>query len=171
MRTLFVIIVAVFFTSCREEKLFNDVLDKVIIDYQEKFPIPDETIIKDNHKSFKPIYLYVVKFYLQNNDTLISIMRPSSGLVSPFKGYGIYQNDKLAPTAIIDENKLSDKFVLKKEYNQMINEYKPLIDKDYPEGFPPVYNYIVKNGKVKNGKVKNGKVKLIKIDTVWNKWD
>ena len=75
------------------------------------------------------------------------------------KGFGIYEDTKLKPTFIIDEDNLGTRFILNKIKDVKDDFYWH--GKKFPESFPPVYTY----------KIKNTKLELVKIDTIWNHWD
>ena len=107
----------------------------------------------------KRIYVYSATFWKNKKDTLLVITRSSSGIPPNIKGFGIYEDNKLKPTFIVDQNNLGSQFVLKK-----INDIKKDFywhEKNFPESFPPVYTY----------KINNRKLGLIKIDTIWKHWD
>lgn len=148
-----------FLTCCKN---YNDDLDKnlynAILKYQKKYPIP-----KLNHKEVgQMIYLYKVYFFKEKKDTIILLQRSPAGLSKLDKGYGIYQDDILYPTFIYDDNNLGTKFIKNKVNDTEKNKkFYWLIGATPPENFPPVYKY----------KVKNNELQLVKIDTVWQKWD
>lgn len=132
-------------------------LYKIIVDYQEKYPIPRG--IKEYKKD--AIHIYLLDCLKENNDTLITIGRFPAGISKFDDFFGVYNNDELEPTFIFDKNNLCNKLIIKKIKNiNNKNFYRD--DKiTYPESYPPVYKY----------KFKKNKLLLIKIDSIWLKWD
>lgn len=128
-------------------------LRDVIISYQKKYPIPNPIETKSG------IYVYSVVFKKEGEDTLISITRSSSGVLPQSKGFGIYEDGELSPSFIYDENKLSNNFISKKE-NFVDSKYL-IHSNSFKESYPPIYTYLVRNEKFS----------LIKIDTIWSRWD
>ena len=154
MKNLFFLLILVLNLSCSREKEINTNFRNILIDYQSKYPIP-----KENHERGKRIYLYIANFSVINKDTLITITRSSSGITETTRGYGIYQKDGLLPTFVVDNKNVGERFLLRKNNNN-IDKYYWKSDV-FPESFPPLYTY----------KVIDEKFKLVKIDTIWNNWD
>nr|WP_315239949.1 hypothetical protein [uncultured Flavobacterium sp.] len=140
--------------SCSKKETLDNNLKKIIIDYQKKYPIPNETNSKLNS------FVYIAFFQVKNNDTIFLLSRSANGLLPEFKGYGIFQDKVLKPTFIYDSKEFSKNFVFERLKNDSANEFY-LNLKVFNERFPPIYTYSVKN--------KN--INLIKIDTIWNRWD
>lgn len=153
MNKIKILIVVIFFGCSQKENLNHD-FKSVLINYQNKFPIP-----KLENKGKKRIYIYSAYFWKNKNDTLLVITRSSSGIMPNSKGLGIYEDRELKPTFIVDEDSLGTQFILNKIVDIKDNFYWR--EKKFPESFPPVYTY----------KVKNTKLELVKIDTIWKKWD
>ena len=154
MNKKLIILVLLFCLGCSKQVDLNKNLKNILIDYQNKFPIPNKST-----SNKKKIYIYSAYFWQNKKDTLVVITRSSMGIVPNTKGFGIYQDSELKPTFIIDENNLSKRFILKK-----INDVESSLywhKKSFSENFPPLYTYLIKKEKLK----------LIKVDTVWNHWD
>jgi hypothetical protein len=132
-------------------------LKSIIIDYQKKYPIPFRGERHD-------LYIYLVSFYKKASDTIVTVKRPADGLSSV--GWdvvlGVYQDSLLLPTFIRDDSALYSKGLINKHILDSASRelFSPHIERDYSEGFPPVYQY----------RKKNGRLILDKIDTVWSKW-
>jgi hypothetical protein len=165
---VFIFLSIVFFSSCgekknkiqnKEETYFDESLNKELINYQKLYPIPakekgDEAVL----------YIYIVSFYKENLDTIVLVKRASDGV--GLHGWdltmGIYQNKDLLPTIIRDSKDFYSKNLVNKIVvdSQSLNIFLPITGKDYPESFPPVYEY----------KLTNSKLIFSRIDTVWTKW-
>ncbi len=149
------IVIFSFFISCSNNEILDSHLKKVIIDYQNKYPIP---VGKEKY-----IFIYSVNFKKNGNDTILEIKRTSSGIdsiISKRSGDGgIYEDKELKPTLIIDNDKLGNKFILKK--NTRIDNKFYNRSKIFNEGFTPIHTY----------KISDKNIELIKIDTVWRHWD
>jgi hypothetical protein len=147
-----------FFISCYNNDSLDNQFKKVIIDYQNKYPIPTGKV-----KTGKYIFIYSVNFKKNGNDTILEIKRTSSGIdsiISKRSGDGgIYEDKELKPTLIIDNYKLGTKFILKK--NIKIDKKYYNCSEIFNEGFTPIHTY----------KISNKNIELIKIDTVWKHWD
>ncbi|RUT69455.1 hypothetical protein D0817_16605 [Flavobacterium cupreum] len=147
-------------TCCKN---YNNDLDKnlnmAILNYQKEYPIPQLT---NKNEAGQAIYLYKVYFWKEMRDTIVVLQRSSGGISKLDKGYGIYQDENLQPTFIYDDNNLGSRFIKNKINDIEKNKrYYWLKGATPPENFPPVYKY----------KVINNELKLVKIDTVWQKWD
>lgn len=154
MRKTVLFLLIIFSASCsKEDKLKND-LKQVLINYQKKFPIPHT---KNYNVRMK--YVYIASFIAQKNDTLLFITRSSSGIIENTKGYGIYEDNFLEPTYIVDEKKLGNIFILEKVNNNLSSYYWK--DESFPEKYPPIYKY----------KIEGKKLSLVTIDTIWKTWD
>ena len=156
MKKIIIVLQLLLITGCSKEVSLDKNFKIFLISYQKKFPIPNKKKQKDNRLK---IYVYVVSFSKEEGDTLFTITRSSSGIVQNTKGFGIYQDDELKPTFIIDNNKLCSQFVLKK-INVISNNFY-WREKQFPESFTPLYTYSI------NKKVIN----LVKIDTIWKHWE
>jgi hypothetical protein len=128
-----------------------------IIDYQKKYPIPK--VIKEYQKGV--IYVYLVECYKEDNDTLITVGRFPAGISKSDTVYGVYKNEELQPTFIFDQSNLCDKLITKKIENKNNDKFYRSDKSTFPESFPPIFKY----------KLKNNKLSLVKIDSVWLKWD
>jgi hypothetical protein len=153
-KLVYIILISLSFFGCSKNDELSPNLRVVLLNYQKKFPFPT-----DNKSKSKCIFVYSAYFWKKNQDTLLVLTRSSSGILPNLKGFGIYRDDNLKPTFILDENKLGDRFILKK-INQEKEEFYWL-EKSFKEGFPPLYTY----------SIKNKELKLIAIDTVWKSWD
>lgn len=158
MEKSFILIIVILLFSCNKNKKNEGIIEPLlssVVEYQKKYPIPIDAI--KNHKN--DIFIYYLWFEKETNDTIIKIQRSSGGLSKSVKGYGVYQSERLKPTFIIDEMKLGIKY-----YNFIpISNNSFYFSKkiSYSESSPPIYKYLLKKGKIK----------LMKIDTIWNKWD
>jgi len=158
LKSILLVIILSFFISCNNNESLDYQFKKVIIDYQNKYPIPN-----GKEKTGKYIFIYSVKFKKNGNDTILEIKRTSSGIdsiISKRSGDGgIYEDKELKPTLIIDNDKLGTKFILKK--NIKIDKKYYNRSEIFNEGFTPIHTY----------KISNKNIELIKIDTVWKHWD
>ncbi|KIC01641.1 hypothetical protein OA88_12970 [Flavobacterium sp. JRM] len=147
-----------FLFACENKENLDTKFRNLIINYQKQYPIPTE-----KQRKFKPIYLYSVKFKKKLNDTIIEITRTSSGIdsvISKRSGDGaIYEDKELKPTLIMDNDKLGNRFVLKK-INKIDKKYYNRSD-IFDEGFTPIHTY----------KITGEKIELIQVDTIWKHWD
>lgn len=156
MKNSVVLTILLLFVSCKKESNeigLNENLYRLIEDYQKKYPIPIKNIEKQNNL----IYIYTVDFWKEKEDTLITIIRAPTGRKEFDIVYGPYWDNILRPTFIIDNKNLGKKFIIKKIRNKSNWKKKGII----PESFPPIYTYLVNNEELK----------LIKIDTIWKRWD
>jgi len=154
MRKAVLFLLIIFSFSCSKEERLKNNLKQVLISYQEKFPIPDTT--KDNGKRK---YVYIASFTTQKNDTILFITRSSSGIIENINGYGIYEDEFLKPSFIVDEKKLGDIFILEKINNNLSRYYWK--DESFPERYPPIYKY----------KIEGKKLSFVTVDTIWKTWD
>lgn len=158
LKSILLLIILSFFISCNNNESLDNQFKKVIIDYQNKYPIP-----AGKEKTGKSIFIYSVKFKKNGNDTILEIKRTSSGLdsiISKRSGDGgIYEDKELKSTLIIDNDKLGTKFILKK--NIKIDKKYYNRSEIFNEGFTPIHTY----------KISDKNIELIKIDTVWKHWD
>jgi len=134
----------IIFISCKESsktevynksESLNSELYAVILAYQAKVKIPKvkSKEISPGVKSVESalIYVYEIKFNIENKDTLVSLTLNSGGVNSYYsshiprneKIYGIYQDQYLKPIYINDPQKIGKHFI--KEYK----EDKNTIDK------------------------------------------
>ena len=154
MKNVFAILLLTIFYGCAKDEDLDKNFKNVLIAYQKKFPTPTDS--KPNRKR---IYVYSVYFWQNKKDTLLFLSRSSGGVSKVIKGYGIYQDDKLKPTFIVDKSNLSSNLIINRITN--INGKFYWKEKSFPESTPPVFTYLVKNKELR----------LINIDTVWNNWD
>ncbi|MBN8643485.1 MAG: hypothetical protein J0L86_16865 [Flavobacteriales bacterium] len=138
-------------TQVVEEKHLDEGLKKLLIEYQNEYPIP----IKKRKRN----YVYSAFFLKHNNDTLLLLSR-TYGILKLYKGYGLYQDSELKPTFIYDNDHFGDKFIFKKINKNNGDFYEGYSSKIY-DGHPPKYWY----------RINNKSFNLIKIDTVWDRWD
>jgi hypothetical protein len=144
--------------SCTKKDLSEN-FRKSVIEYQNKFPIPDKTSIHKNITRPR-IYIYHASFYKEKKDTMFLLSRIGSGINKErFKGYGVYEDSDLKPLVIIDNNNLSGNFIYNKK--REIPEKYIWKTEGFPENCTPLYRY----------KVKNKEFKLVAIDTIWLHWE
>ena len=152
MKNILIFTLALFlFSSCGND--LSKELKAEIIKYQENIPLPKNSEIKEKNK-----FLYVIKFEKKGNDTLFKLIR-CPNLSKYDKVIGIYEDNSLKPLAIIDPNKLGEKF-LYTPINVDVSSYINLGPR-FKEDYPPLYRY----------KIKNKKIRLISIDTISYKWE
>ena len=142
-----------------KEIYFDTSLNNALLNYQKLFPIPDTSVDKDVK------YIYVALFSKIQQDTIVQIIRSGQGYktIEDEIAYGIYENDSLAPTVIIDKKYFYSKELVKNVItdSQSLLSFRTIISKDYPENFPPLFTY----------KVKRNMLLLESVDTSWLKWD
>ncbi|MEA1849453.1 hypothetical protein U9K52_11065 [Chryseobacterium sp. MHB01] len=117
------------FTSCEKKKNntdLNDNLYNVLIDYQKKNPFKETP---ENS-----IYVYEVYFY---QDSTLSVTLSPIGVNREEKNlYGIYKDETLKATYIIDNNRIGKNFV-KKYFQKNLEKFtqKDFVINDamYPE--------------------------------------
>lgn len=160
LKNILLVLFAILYVSCANKEDFREDFQKIVVDYQKKFPLPNETKIKENHPNIKPIYIYNIYFEKEKEDTLFQITRYSSGVTKKFAGYGVYDKNIL-PTVVVDDGNLSGKIVINKIKGNNIHEFINSDEANFLEGSTPVYVY----------KIKNDNINLIRIDTVWENWD
>lgn len=127
--------------NCSKEKkenlFFNGNLYNEIINYQKKNPIPDKNLYK--------LFIYEISFSKQE-DTLLAITVSPTGVRSK-NSFGIYKNETIKPSYVIDSQNIGKK---------LVNIYKKDSIESYTlEGTPPhidviypVYKYKVKKDKL-----------------------
>ena len=97
-------------------------------------------------------------------DTLLLIWRSSEGASAAKDGiiFGVYKDEKLLPTVILDTKEYYGKRFITEAVADTIELKKIEPDKksNYPENFPPLYEF----------KVKGSDLILYSIDTVCAKW-
>lgn len=143
--------------GCKKHEL-DDQLEKSILEYQKKVPIP---ILKEkNNYSEKFRFIYIVDFSLKDKDTIIHIVRRPSGIRKGTKYYGLYEIDKFTPVVIYDENNLGKNLIESKIRNSSLQRFELAENKLHFTDYPPVYSYVIKKGKIN----------LLSIDTVSNNW-
>ena len=167
--SLFMLIV--FFISCKDNKNFensvknteiNQELYSKLVDYQTKNPIPAKP---KNNKSvlYSLIYIYEVKFIKEKEDTIVSITLNLGGINNYYNKnniksevLGIYKDNYLKETYIIDPYKLGSQFINKylnnvNEINKYYYQKDTIIDAMYD-----IYLYKIKNGKLEFYKILKG---------------
>ncbi|MBK1895270.1 hypothetical protein [Chryseobacterium paridis] len=117
------------FTSCEEKKNnmdLNDNLYNVLIDYQKKNPFKETP---ENS-----IYVYEVYFY---QDSTLSVSLSPIGINLEEKNlYGIYRDESLKATYIIDKDRIGKNFVKKyfqKDLEKFTQKDFVINDAMYPE--------------------------------------
>ena len=149
-----ILLLLLVFFGCSKNENLEKKFKNTIIDYQKKFPIPIDKKLNN-----KRVYIYSAYFLKKKQDTIFILSRNSAGLLPNTKGFGIYQDDILKPTFIIDDSNYSKKFILKKI--KKVDKKYIWFKEEFPEGTPPIYTY----------SAKGINIQLIKIDTIWNHWD
>jgi len=125
-------------SSCEEKNKtdLNDNLYNVLIDYQKKFPFKE---IPEHSK-----YVYEVYFY---RDSTVSVSLSPIGVnLEEKKTYGIYKDENLKATYIIDDNKLGKNLIknyIQKDLEKYIMKNFVINDAIYPE-----YIYKIKGEKL-----------------------
>ncbi|MFH6988382.1 hypothetical protein ACHRVW_11605 [Flavobacterium collinsii] len=143
--------------GCKKHEL-NSELEKSILEYQKKVPIP---VLKEkNNYSEKFRFIYIVDFSLKDKDTVVHIVRRPSGIRKDTRYYGLYEINKFTPVVIDDEYNLGKKFIKSKIRNSSLQRFELAENKLHFTDYPPVYSYVIKNDKIN----------LISIDTVSNNW-
>ncbi|WP_394775809.1 hypothetical protein [Flavobacterium sp.] len=143
--------------GCKKHELDSQ-LEKSILEYQKKVPIP---ILKEkNNYSEKFRFIYIVNFSLKDKDTIIHIVRRPSGIHKGTKYYGLYEIDKFTPVVIDDENNLGKNFIKSKIRNSSLKRFELAENQLHFTDYPPVFSYLIKNGEMS----------LKSIDTVSNNW-
>jgi hypothetical protein len=125
----------------------NDNLYKILLNYQKKNPLPSkENTNKTSFLVSKNLkYVYEVYFFKEKDSSLYVTLNPS-GANFEEESYGIYQDELLKPTYIIDSIRIGNKFVknYKKEgLSNYILKNAPIIDVIYP-----TYIYKIKGNKL-----------------------
>lgn len=131
----------VFLISCNKEKkkdlFFSDNLYREVLKYQEKNLIPNKSLYR--------LFIYEISFSKQK-DTLLTITVSPIGVRS-INSFGIYKNEKIKSSYVIDSQYLGGRFV--KDYKKdSIKSYilegnPPHIDVIYP-----VYKYKVQGDRL-----------------------
>lgn len=144
---VFIIAISFFlFVSCQnKESNISEQLYNVLIDYQTKNPLPTK---ENTSKTFYLIsknlrYVYEASFY---KDGSLYITLNPSGVNVEEKSYGIYQDNILKPTYIIDDDKAGKNFIIKyvqKDLDKFTMNKAPIIDVIYP-----TYIYKIKGDKL-----------------------
>lgn len=137
--TIFLVFIFFLFTSCKEKKNNTDLsgnLYDVLIDYQKKNPFKETPV--------NSIYVYEVYFY---QDSTLSVSLSTIGVnLEEKKPYGIYRDETLKATYIIDDKKMGKNFV-KKYIQRDLDKY---IIKDFVinDAMYPEYFYKIKGDKL-----------------------
>jgi hypothetical protein len=152
MNKINLLIIFFMLISCSKKQ---DNLDKrfkdTLIEYQKKFPIPSN--------ANEGQYVFIAVFNKINNDTTLLLSRSSAGLIKGLKGYGVFEDKMMKPIFIYDEKKYSKNFVFDTVSNRNVDIFYS--NKSNKESYPPNFTYLVK------GK----EIRLLKIDTIWKRWD
>lgn len=127
------------FTSCEEKKNntdLNDNLYNVLIDYQKKNPF----------KEAPENSMYVYEVYFYQDSTLSVSLSPIGVNLEEKNPYGIYQDETLKATYIIDNSKIG-KNLIKKYFQKDLDKY---IQKDFVinDAMYPEYIYKIKGHKL-----------------------
>lgn len=136
------IIIFLFFSCKKKDEGLNEELYHTILKYQKE---NDFSKSKDSTSHFKN-YVYEVHFEYKK-DTTISISIEPEGYIGQLKNaYGIYSDNNLKPTIIVDENKIGKKFVneYRKKNLESFHNPTPVIS----DIFIPIYVYKIKKGKI-----------------------
>ncbi|ANF51182.1 hypothetical protein A0O34_11930 [Chryseobacterium glaciei] len=123
------------FTSCEEKKNntdLNDNLYNVLIDYQKKNPFKE---VPENS-----MYVYEVYFY--QDSTLSVSLSPIGVNLEEKNPYGIYKDETLKATYIIDKNRIGKNLV--KKYIQRDLDKFVLKDFVINDAMYPEYIYKIK---------------------------
>ncbi|MCT2408598.1 hypothetical protein NZD88_13690 [Chryseobacterium antibioticum] len=137
--TIILAFVLFLFTSCEEKKNntdLNDNLYNVLIDYQKKNPFKEAP---ENS-----IYVYEVYFY---QDSTLSVSLSPIGVNLEEKNiYGIYKDETLKATYIIDKGRIGKNFV-KKYFQKDLDKY---VQKDFVinDAMYPEYIYKINGQKL-----------------------
>ncbi len=140
--------------SCTPKSGLHSELEKAIREYQTKVPIPQSNDLKNY------VFIYEVNFDLNNNDTIIHIVRLPSGIHEKYDCYGIYKVGNQQPVVIYDEKNLTGQFVVNKVKNVMLKEYEVTEKKRHYADYPPVYSYVIRKDKIN----------FVKVDTISDNW-
>lgn len=137
--TIILAFVLFLFTSCEEKKNntnLNDNLYNVLIDYQKKNPFKEAP---ENS-----MYVYEVYFY---QDSTLSVSLSPIGVNLEEKNiYGIYKDETLKATYIIDNGRIGKNFV-KKYFQKDLDKY---VQKDFVinDAMYPEYIYKINGQKL-----------------------
>lgn len=172
MNRLILIAIVFILLSCKEKKerkIINDAKQSVkssglsrelynkLIEYQHFYPI--QKVARTDL-----LKVYEAYFTKAGKDTVLIISLHSDGVYALDNQilYGVYKDDNLAPTVIVDTKDFYSKNFVDSVVNDSnaLNQLKPVKGESYPESFPPVYYF----------KVKGKYLMLTKIDTVWTRW-
>ena len=136
MNRLILILAGFILLSCKQESGLQDDLYNIVLDYQKKNPFKETP---ENS-----IYVYEVYFY---QDSTLSVSLSTIGVnLEEKKPYGIYQDETLKATYIIDDKKMGKNFV-KKYIQRDLDKY---IIKDFVinDAMYPEYFYKIKGDKL-----------------------
>ena len=177
MRKVIVSIVMVFFISCKKNgekhiinttNSFNPELYSKILEFQNKIKFVNNSK-DDNNDGVKSIesalnYIYEIKFYIEDKDTIVGFTLYSGGINSYYSEeiennkdiYGIYENDTLTPTYINDPFKIGKNFV--KEYKKNSNNISKFYQTNnfINDEIYDIYIYKVKGNKLVFDKIEVG---------------
>lgn len=144
--------------GCKNQDIDTE-LEKSIIEYQNKIPIPSsEKINKDDLKGYRFVYLVDVK--MKENDTIVNIVRSPSGVPKSNNYFGVYEVNESTPVIIYDENNLGGAFIKNKVKNSLLKKYELNKKQHRLVDYPPVYSY----------KITKDKINLLRIDTISDNW-
>lgn len=122
------------------EQLYN-----VLIDYQAKNPTPTKENSSETFFLISKNLKYVYEATFHKDSSLYITLNPN-GVSFEEKSFGIYKDNKLQATCIIDDNKTGQKFVkeyLQKDLDKYTLSKAPMIDVIYP-----TYIYKIKGDKL-----------------------
>ena len=149
MNKLLISILILVLMGCKKDNAYlSSDLYNIIINYQNKVPIPSEKEIRERTPLLEPNkakYIYQVTFDIKEKDTVISIQL-ENGILTKNNRYGEYYNSTLKPVIIVDEKKIGKKFV-KKYVRENIENYvlksPPTLGENYP-----LFRYTVNNNEL-----------------------
>jgi hypothetical protein len=155
MKYSFIIIFFLLFVGCKKQELDKE-LEKSIIEYQSKIPIPNSD--KNDLKDY--LFVYVVDISLKGNDTIVNIVRRPSGIPKNTNYYGIYEVDASIPVVIYDESNLGGYFIKYKVRNSLLKKYELSERIRHFVDYPPVYSYVIRKDKIN----------FLWLDTISDNW-
>lgn len=157
MKHSFILILFLLIVGCKKHDLDTE-LEKSIVEYQSKIPIPNSG---DNENDLKDyLFVYIVDISLKGSDTIVNIVRRPSGIPKNTNYYGIYEVGESNPVVIYDENNLGGHFIKNKVRNSLLKKYELSERKRHYVDYPPVYSYVVKKDKIN----------FFRIDTISDNW-
>lgn len=132
--------------SCKEkEKSFDKNLYDIVLSYQKENQIPYRNLSEIHKDSPDNSYnfIYEIKFDIEKKDTIMEITLRPQGINKLSTCYGVYKDEKLYPTIVIDNNMIGKTIIKnykKIDLQRYLNKHKSIIDKNYP-----IYIYQLKH--------------------------